>query len=110
MLDFSIGRIDDPVAVEIVVRVQVMKFQSRGLIGIELQSRRLELDQEPVRIDHGERDQDRVAGLKRRPIRFPKEAVSGDFEAQKILPRVGGLVCNANLSALAHLGPNARDR
>src|SRR6185295_2160548 len=89
VLDCGIRGVDVAVAIKVVVCREIMKLQPGWLIGVELETRRLEPHQEAAWIDDGKGDQNRITGLERGTIRLAEQAVAGHLEAEKVFRSVG---------------------
>src|SRR5262245_18779875 len=108
MLDRGVGDVDDPVIIEVVIRVLILDFQTGRLTRIELETRRLEPEQELARVEDRDGDQDRITGLEGSAIRLAEQRIAGLFEAQEVVLRIrrcGRLIVEPQLAAFADLGP-----
>src|SRR5690242_7631489 len=106
-LDRRVRRIDYAIPVEIVVGVLVLHLQARGTVGVELQSTRLKVELEALRVDYRDRDENRIVGPERRAVRLPVQSVVGDLEPKQLRPRVrrcASLIDKTHFPADPHLG------
>jgi hypothetical protein len=71
-------------AIEIVAALAEEHLQPRRILRRELQPRRLEIDDQVRRTDHGDRDEHRVAGGDRAPVRPQVERLTAHAELQHL--------------------------